>query len=824
MFHTQLQQLQFLDKYARWNDKESRRETWQEAVSRVVDHLRWLSDDKLPDTDYQDIYAAISNLEVLPSMRLLAMAGEAARTNAISGYNCASVAIDSYDALPEILFILMAGTGVGFSVESRYISQLPAIEGWESGGADMHFYEVQDSAEGWANALKFGLSKWVIGQDVTFDYRKIRPAGSRLKTKGGTASGSEPLRRLLDFARATMIDADGRQLTPLEVHDICCMIGDCVISGGVRRSSLLSLFDSDNYEMLTCKNGDLTGKEYRYNANNSAVWEYPMSKAEVGEFFRIMDSGQRGEPGIFSRYGARITLPQRRAAREFGTNPCLSGDTLVRVADDRHEVSIQELATIGEDVPVYCYDDNGELAVRWMRSPRLSGKSKPIVIITFYDGTQIQVTPRHKFRLATGEYIEAHKLQHGTMLDARETFASLAVPDKPNNSHCEICKTPLFGQKEASICSEQCSHKQRDRFAKNQTLAYEHVYVVQGIRYSEPQDVYNGTVDEYHNFFVRGQNNQMWLNNLNCGEIVLRHTSELGGGQFCNLSSVVARQGDTLETLLEKTRIATIIGTIQAMATDFPFLRPGWRANCEDERILGVDITGQMDSPAVRLPVILQAMKQVALKTNAVYADKLGINQATAVTCTKPSGNSSVLVDCSPGVHARHARHYIRRVRLDSNSPVTKTLQSCNYPLSPENGQTVDDAITWVAEFPIAAPEGAIVKGQLSALEQLRHWLTVKTNWAEHQVSATITYRPNELGDIIEWVHDNQEEIGGLSFLPLSDARYAQMPYEEISQERYDQMVATLPHIDFDLLPLIEYTNMTNGSQQLACVPGQDDC
>lgn len=630
MFHTQLQQLQFLDKYARWNDKESRRETWQEAVSRVVAHLRWLSDDKLPDTDYQDIHDAISGLEVLPSMRLLAMAGEAARTNAISGYNCASVAIDSYDALPEILFILMAGTGVGFSVESRYISQLPAIEGWESGGADMHFYEVQDSAEGWANALKFGLSKWIIGQDVTFDYRKVRPAGSRLKTKGGTASGSEPLRKLLDFARATMIDADGRKLTPLEVHDICCMIGDCVISGGVRRSSLLSLFDSDNYEMLACKNGDLTGKEYRYNANNSAVWEHAMSRKQVADFFRVMDGGQRGEPGIFSRYGARITLPQRRAAWEWGTNPC--------------------------------------------------------------------------------------------------------------------------------------------------------------------------------------------------AEIVLRHTSELGGGQFCNLSSVVARQDDTLETLLEKARIATIIGTIQAMATDFPFLRPGWRANCEDERILGVDITGQMDSETVRLPVVLRAMKQVALKTNAVYADKLGINQATAVTCTKPSGNSSVLVDCSPGVHARHARHYIRRVRLDNNSPVTKTLQACNYPLSPENGQTVDNAITWVAEFPIAAPEGAIVKGQLSALEQLKHWLIVKENWAEHQVSATITYRPNELEDIVEWVHDNQEEIGGLSFLPLSDARYAQMPYEEISQERYDQMVATLPHIDFDLLPLIEYTDMTNGSQQLACVPGQDDC
>lgn len=630
MFQTQLQQLQFLDKYARWNETENRRETWQEAVSRVVSHLRWLSWEILPPGDYQDIHDAIADLQVLPSMRLLAMSGEAARRNEISGYNCASVAIDSFDALPEILFILMAGTGVGFSVEDRCISQLPAIEGWEGGGADIHFYEIQDSAEGWAKALEFGLSKWVIGQDAAFDYRKIRPAGSRLRTKGGTASGSEPLRKLLDFARATIMDANGRKLTSLEIHDICCMIGDCVISGGVRRSSLLSLFDATDEEMLSCKNGDLTGREYRYNANNSAVWEHPLSRDKISDFFRIMDDGQRGEPGIFSRYGARITLPERRNDWEWGTNPC--------------------------------------------------------------------------------------------------------------------------------------------------------------------------------------------------GEIVLRHTNPLGGGQFCNLSSVVARENDTLETLMRKTRIATIIGTIQAKATDFPFLRPGWAQNCREERILGVDITGQMDCPIVRSPVVLQAMRETARQTNRIYADLLGINRAAAITCTKPSGNSSILADCSPGFHARHAPYYIRRIRLGSHSPITKLLQMCNYPLSPENGQNRDSATTWVAEFPVKSPDRAIVKGNLTAMEQLEQWLIVKENWAEHQVSATITYHPDELEKIISWVHDNQEELGGLSFLPFSNARYKQMPYEEIDEERYIEMVSSLPKIDFDLLPLIEYTDMTTGSQQLACVPGQDDC
>ena len=625
-FQTELQRFQYFDKYARWNDDARRRETWEETVTRTVDYLRELSDNKLGDDIYERLFSGIYKLEVMPSMRLLAMAGKAARANQLSIYNCSYVAVDSIAAFAEILFLSMSGCGVGYSVEKQNISQLPSVKERNDISADFLF--IGDSTTGWVSALQHGLERWFNGGDMEFDYSLIRPKGAVLKTKGGRASGPDPLRQLLDFARQTILNAAGRQLTPLECHDIICKAASVVIQGGVRRTAMISLFDLDDDDMLHCKDSEnIKGNEQRWFANNSAVWTKRMSYDDIlAQVRKIAETGT-GEPGIFSRRATSWTKPVRRKDATWGVNPC--------------------------------------------------------------------------------------------------------------------------------------------------------------------------------------------------GEIALRSQ------QLCNLSVAIARPDDTLETLHEKVEMATIIGTIQSMATDFSTspLRDKWQENCEEERLLGVDIIGQMDCPAVQQAHVLKRLRNYAVHTNKEYAAKLGIKQSAAVTCIKPSGNSSTLLDASPGVHPRHAPYYIRRARVATTSPLYHVLRQSGVSMSPENKQTSENATTWVISFPVESPDGAKTKKQYTALEQLKYWLTVKTQYTEHNPSATILFKQDEVIDIAKFLFYNQEIIGGLSFLPANegDIEYAQLPYEEISKQRYDQMVAEMPKIDYSWLPIYEATDATTVASEIACVAGACD-
>src|SRR5207244_6090310 len=267
-----------------------------------------------------------------------------------------------------------------------------------------------------------------------------------------------------------------------------------------------------------------------------------------------------------------------------------------------------------------------------------------------------------------------------------------------------------------------------------------------------------------------------------CGEISLRPW------EFCNLSIAVARQDDTLESLKDKVELATVIGTIQSMATYFPGLRPMWKENCEAERLLGVDINGQLDSPVVQDASVQARLRQVALEVNRRTAQALGINVSSAVTCVKPSGNSSQLFDCSSGIHARWAPYYIRNVRVSAHSPLFKVLRDAGAPMDPENGQTREDANTWVIHFPVKAPEGAVTRKDRSALQQCEYWLQVKQQWTEHNPSVTITYYPDELLDLTKWVWEHRDIVGGMTFLPALDAQYAQMPYQEVTKEEFEQL------------------------------------
>ncbi len=622
-FPTQLQKFQFYDKYSRFNYDLGRRETWLETVTRAVDYLKEISQNKLPKQDYDRIHQGILEMKVMPSMRLLAMAGDPARRSNIAIYNCSYLPVDSIDSFVEALIISMNGCGVGFSVERQYIEQMPRI--LRQTGEKLPSYVVQDTSDGWAEAMRTGLATWFNGQDITFDFSQVRPAGAPLKIKGGRASGPEPLRHMLQFSREKVLARQGGFLTSLDAHDIMCAVGGAAVSGGVRRTAMISLFDYDDKDMRHCKDGDFWHKNsQRWNANNSAVWpNRELTQEEVAKFVLDMVSSGRGEPGIFNRRAAVENRPARRTLSDFGTNPC--------------------------------------------------------------------------------------------------------------------------------------------------------------------------------------------------GEIILRPF------QLCKLSSAIARKDDTFETLKDKVELATILGTIQSMATNFPGLRPQWRQNCEEERLLGVDLNGQMDSPVCQDPDVQSRLRYIAEETNRIYAKKLGINQSAAVTAVKPSGNSSQLLNSSSGLHTRWSPYYIRNVRVGAHTPIFRVLQDEGVPMDPENGQTVDNATTWVAHFPVKSPDGAPTRNSRSAMDQCNYWLQNKVHYTEHNPSVTITYKPDEVIDIIKWIWDHQDKIGGMAFLPASDAQYDQMPYVEISEQEYQRLEAAFPHIDFSKVYRYEEKDLTTAAQELACMSGQCD-
>jgi len=616
-FPTAIQSFQFYDKYSRFNYDLGRRETWVETVDRAVTFLHKLTGPKIDRETYEEIRMAILEHKIMPSMRLLAMAGKPAERDNTTIYNCSYLPVDSLESFVEALFISMAGCGVGFSVEEVEVQKLPQIKLQIENKYPVN-HIVDDSAEGWGVALRVGLHAWFNGEDVLYNFSNIRPAGSVLLTKGGRASGPEPLQKLLAFAKNRILARQGKRLRTIDAHDIMCAVGSAAVAGGVRRTAMISLFDEDDELMLNSKAGDFAQhNSQRWNANNSVVWSGSDPVAFMKQFTTMVE-GERGEPGIFSRENAIRLAPGRRNFEGMspGTNPC--------------------------------------------------------------------------------------------------------------------------------------------------------------------------------------------------GEIVLRPR------QFCNLSAVINRAGDTYDTLSEKVRLATIVGTIQSTATYFPNLSGVWQRNCEDERLLGVDITGQLDNSGI----LVSSFKNLAAVARAVNFDtakKLGINQSAAITTVKPSGNTSVFVDCSSGLHARWAPYYIKNARVSIDSPIYKVLRDANVPMAPENG---GDNRTMVVLFPIKSPDGAITRNDRTAIEQCEWWLLNKTEWTEHNPSVTITYKPHEVIDLQHWLWNHRDKIGGMAFLPSFDAKYDQLPYIEITQEEYERRASEFPVIDWSKIFQYEYDDQTKAAQELACVSG----
>lgn len=624
-FRNSLGELVYYRSYSKWIEGESRRETWIETVDRYVNYMKSKLGDKLKNTEYKEIREAILKQEVMPSMRLFQFSGPAVEKTNVCAYNCSFIAPSCLQDFGEIMYLSMCGTGVGFSVESKNIQSLPQIK--MQTGKKLPDFVVPDSKEGWADALVFGLKTWYEGNDVSFDFSKVRPAGARLKIMGGRASGPDPLIRLLKSVEEKVKRKQGRRLSNLDAHDIICAIGDCVVSGGVRRSALISLSDLDDEMMRDAKKGQfyLTDPQ-RSIANNSAVYTQKPSSAEfMDEWVALMKSGS-GERGIFNRGSLAKMLPERRIKalkghlEDLGTNPC--------------------------------------------------------------------------------------------------------------------------------------------------------------------------------------------------GEIILPSKS------FCNLSEVVARFEDDEKSLLRKAKLATILGTYQATLTNFSYLSKEWKENCERERLIGVSITGQWDCPTVRNPEILKKMRKEVLKTNEIYAKRFGINPATCATCVKPSGTVSQTVDCSSGMHTRHAPYYIRRVRISATDSLFKMLRDQGVPYFPEVGQSKENATTYVLEFPIKAPKASVYKDDLSAIEQLEFWKMVKVNYTEHNPSVTISVGEDEWILVANWVYENWDIVGGLSFLPRSEHVYQLAPYEEIDEKRFNELNEKMRNIDFSKIITYEKQDETEAKKELACSGG----
>jgi ribonucleoside-triphosphate reductase len=605
-------------RYAKYIDGEGR-EDWGDTVERYMDNV--VRPKAGNDSYVNQLRDAILNLEVMPSMRAMMTAGPALARDNTAGYNCSYLPVDDPKSFDEAMFILLCGTGVGFSVERQFIQKLPEVPDlFESDTVVV----VKDSKEGWAKAFRQVLALLWAGEIPKWDVSAVRPAGARLKTFGGRASGPAPLVELFNFAVTTFKAAQGRKLSSIECHDLMCFIGQVVVVGGVRRSAMISLSNLSDDRMRYAKSGQwFETAAHRGLANNSVSYtEKPDMETFLREWQALVES-KSGERGVFNRQASKVQAAKngrRDPNYEFGTNPC--------------------------------------------------------------------------------------------------------------------------------------------------------------------------------------------------SEIILRPN------QFCNLTEVVIRATDTVDDLERKVRLATILGTIQSTYTKFPYLRKIWQKNTEEERLLGVSLTGIMDnrlttSQNAGLEKTLERLKNVAISTNAEWAERLNIPVATAISCVKPSGTVSQLVDSASGIHARHSPYYVRTVRGDNKDPLTRFMIDYGIPNEPEE---YNPEQTTVFSFPVKSPAGAITRNDMTAVEQLEMWLTYQRSWCEHKPSVTISVRNEEWLHVGAFVYEHFDEMSGVSFLPHSDHNYVQPPYQDCSKEEYEELLATMPEsIDWSKLSEYENEDNTAGSQTMAC-------
>lgn len=877
--------------------------------------------------------------------------------------NCSYLPIDDLKAFDEAMYILLCGTGVGFSVERQYVNKLPEIP--ERVYDSESTIVVSDSKEGWAKALRQVIAMLYSGEAPRWDVSKVRPAGARLKTFGGRASGPGPLVALFEFVVRTFKGAQGRRLNSLECHDIMCKIGEVVVVGGVRRSAMISLSNLSDDRMRHAKSGAWWESQgQRALANNSACYT---EKPDVGVFMRewvsLYDS-KSGERGIFNREAAQKVVKKngrRDPNFEFGTNPCcFIGDTMVAVADGRNAVSIADLAAESQgqfSFPVYSAarsnthnhaGDTGKFKTWKTEVKNAIAKStgfKPVFLVTLSNGDSFESTDDHPLATQTGSYVEVkdslgvplegffstkgkyrrinslsdghayqhrliwehangplaanHEIDHisnigGDLLcnlqalprevhlaktaeerhgennpvhrrNVIRTRANQAAATETSNnarwcglSDQELISIGQRGLSEGVHLSAKSLRTIDERFplsfSKNrfggdfatfkaivngdvqytpptktdrieiEPSPHEHLTASVHVVSIEPRgikEIFDLQVEDNSNFFIitkkfdeKAENSRGIL--VHNSEIILRPY------QFCNLTEIIVRATDTVETLKRKARIASIIGTYQSTMTHFPYLRKVWRDNTEAERLLGVSMTGIFDNAMFtnpddpKMPAILEAIRDHAVEVNKEFAEILGIPQSAAVTAVKPSGTVSQRVDSASGLHARHAEYYFRRVRADNKDPLTKFMIEAGIPNEPD---VTKPSSTTIFTFPKKAPAGALLRKDLTAIQHLKLWLVFQRHYCEHKPSVTVSVSEAEWPAVGAFVWEHFDEMSGVSFLPYDGGSYRQAPYEDCTEKQYLDLLAKLPH-DLDWDSIIEIEDNVEGAQMLACTAG----
>ena len=836
-------------KYAKYIPELKRRETWEELVTRNMEmHIK-----KFPslEQEIKDNYKFVYDKMVLPSMRSLQFGGKPIEISPNRIYNCCFAPIDDWRVFSEIMFLLLGGTGVGYSVQYHHVEVLPEIR--KPSKDRKRRWLVSDSIEGWADAVNILIKSYFFGgSQIEFDFSDIRPKGSRLITSGGKAPGPQPLKECLIKVEGILdTKNDGEKLSPIEVHDIVCHIADAVLAGGIRRAALISLFSANDEEMIGCKSGAWWEKNpQRGRSNNSAVlMRHKLTKNYFMKLWKRIEASGSGEPGIYLSND-----------KDWGTNPCcFIGSTLVATADGRNAVSIKQLCDENYRGPVYSVQaQTGQVITSHCSNVWKSRENAELVKVTLDDNSSFICTPDHRIMIRNGQYVQAQHLVEGTSLIPFNSYkrsdrnyrmiqsntgrdiaqyAHVAqyydiikegynpqhihhkdgngLNDLPENLEAvdavEHNRQHMLGEMNAETVGEFAE--------KLSELANHKVVSVEFL--SEREDVYDMTVENTHNFaIITSYKDDNFINSSgvfvhNC-EIALRPY------QFCNLTEINVSNVESQEDYENRVRAASFIGTLQAGYTDFHYLRPIWKRTTEKDALIGISMTGIGSGKVLGLNMVAAA--KIVKQENKRVAQLIGINKAARTTTVKPAGTTSLTLGTSSGIHAWHNDYYIRRVRVGKNEAIY-TFLSENHPelIEDEYFRPHDTAVIGI---PQKAPEGAILRNE-SPIQLLERVKKVHQEWIKpghrtgsntHNVSATISIREHEWPAVGEWMWENKDFYNGLSVLPYDGGSYIQAPFTDCTKEEYEKLMLTLK--DVDLSKIIELDDDTDLKGEAACSGG----
>jgi ribonucleotide reductase alpha subunit len=926
-----LSDITVFSKYARHLPDKQRRESWEEIVWRSVS----MHTKKFPhlESEIIDAHRYVLDKKVLPSMRSAQFAGPAIELNNSRMFNCAYLPMSEIEAFQEVMFLLLGGTGVGYSVQQHHVSQLPPIIGQSN---KTKKYVIGDSIIGWSDAVKTLVNSYFKGKPIPdFDFSDIRPKGSLLITAGGKAPGPGPLKTCLYninrvFESAMEERGRGTSLKPIEVHDINCFIADAVLSGGIRRAACIALFSYQDKEMLECKFGNWwETNPQRARANNSVVMV--RSKANKKHFDwiweRVKASGS-GEPGIYWTND-----------KDVGTNPCcFDGEQRLLTAS-----GYKRFVDLSKEYDCDLVNERGEIVNGrvWC-----SGVKKTVLVKT--STKNYKCTPEHRFKLNDGSECEAKDLkgkrikQYHTeashfneiayagfvygdgnlnrlkskfhkgieinigdkdkeigklmgleVIDGKrsyytrkfvdylnsigpsiESMPSRTFPSKLPASHVNSFLCGLFSANGGVITNHRISFKTsckdmayrlkgilellkinsyittnkskeikfsngiytckesydvnisgiKDIVLFAEKINFLHEYkrhalrdliitkspYVKAVKDSNEVPVYDFELDDDTHWGVVD------------GVVVHNCEVSLKPYQFCNLTTINGSDIETQDELNRRAAAASFIGTLQASYTDFHYLRDVWKETTEEDALVGVSITGIGSGKLESLD--LKMASNIAVGVNEITATKIKINLAKRVTTIKPEGSGSLVVGSSSGIHAWYAPYYIRRMRFNKDESIYGYLKH-SIPHLVEDDFFKPETQA-VVSIPVKAPEGAIFRNEsaLSLLERTKRfhsdWIKIghKDGINTNNVSVTVSIKDDEWESAGDWMWENRNNYNGIAVLPYDGGSYKQAPFEEITEEQYDELIKHVRNID--LTKVKEEVDNTNLKGEIACSGG----